>query len=87
MAFTSDTLMGNIVSDGNGAGFFVYKTGDTKAEVLASNYFKQPGNQVIASKTLTIRDIVMCQCSDGLIVLIVAGLGASITTAVKWTEA
>ena len=87
MAFTPETLSGNIVADGNGASLYVYQTLDTKAVVLALDYFKQAGNQEIASQTITIRDMLMCQCSDGFIILIVDGLGASITTAVKWTEA
>ena len=88
MAYTPETLCAGIVPDANGASLFTYLTADTKADVIVADYFADGTSTALASTVLSLRDIVMCQCADGLQVLIVNALSnTTIATSAKWVEA
>lgn len=72
MAFTPNTVGGNIVSDGNGVSFLTYQTEDLIADVTTVGYFKNVSvegqllnGESTADKIFSDLDILMIQCSDG----------------------
>lgn len=87
MAYTPHTLSGNVVSNANGVALLTYTTPDTKAEVLAVDYFSVDRSNV-SHKVLHYRDVILCQCSDGLQVLMVISQGSlQVTVEAKLVEA
>lgn len=92
--YESNRLGGNIVSDGNGATIFTYQTEDTKAEVTTAGYFSQDRDPEIESPANTSylyfnpRDIILAQCSDGFVVLMVVSYNTpTVVTETKEEEA
>ena len=74
MAFTPKTVGGNLVSDGNGVSLLTYQTPDDIATVTTEGYFKSVdgdgqlvSGERTADKIFNDLDIVLVQCSDGLI--------------------
>ena len=74
MAFDITNLSGNIGAGSNAPKFFTFKdTSSTKLQVATADYFLN------ANTKLEVGDAILCNCSDGTIILIVT---ASSTTTV-----
>ncbi len=93
MAFTPETVGGNIVSDANGASLLTYQTADLIADVVTAGYFKSVvGGQLVtgdstADKIFNDLDIVLIQCSDGLIQAEMTVAATAVSAVATLTEA
>ena len=74
MAFTVETLTGNINASAVGSSLFGYGTADAIADVLAVGYFDTEDTSFLV---LTVGDLITADCSDGYVLLLVTASSAS----------
>lgn len=76
MAFDRTNLSGNLGAGSNAPKFHTFKdSASTKAQVAAADYF------LTAYQVLEAGDALLCNCSDGTIILIVtAATSTTVTT-------
>lgn len=76
MAFSKKNFSGNIGAGSGSISLYVHKdTASTKAQVAAANYF------LTITDILNVGDGIVCNCSDGSIILFVtAATAATVTT-------
>lgn len=76
MAFSKKNFAGNIGGGSSSIKLFVHKdTASTKAQVAAADYF------LSITDVLSVGDAIVCNCSDGSIILFVtAATSATVTT-------